>query len=121
MAKGGSESAVKETAMPEEGSPVNIGDLLDRPSVAERRVLEMQTKLHQWAAADPGRRFTDVFNLVADPAFLVMAWNRVRANKGSRTAGVDWQTAASIETSVAGVAGFLEQVRAQLKARTFAP
>ena len=53
------------------------------------RVLGMQTKLHRWASADPGRRFDDVFNLVADPAFLMAAWDRVRGNKGGRTAGVD--------------------------------
>ena len=56
---------------------------------AERRVLVMQTKLHRWAAADPGRRFDDLHNLVYDPAFLVVAWSRVRGNKGARTAGVD--------------------------------
>ena len=49
----------------------------------------MQTKLHQWATTDLGRRFDDVFNLVHDPAFLVVAWSRVRGNKGARTAGVD--------------------------------
>ena len=49
----------------------------------------MQTKLHHWAVADPGRRFDDLFNLVYDPAFLVVAWDRVRGNKGARTAGVD--------------------------------
>ena len=27
---------------------------------AEQRVLAMQTKLHQWAKADPGRRFDDL-------------------------------------------------------------
>jgi RNA-directed DNA polymerase len=106
--------------MPED-SPVNIGELLARPSLAERRVLGMQTKLHQWSAADPGRRFDDVFNLVADPAFLVMAWMRVRENKGSRTAGVDGATAWTIESSAAGVAGFLEQLRADVKARSFTP
>ncbi|MFC4088885.1 hypothetical protein ACFOYX_08375 [Micromonospora sp. GCM10011541] len=26
-----------------------------------RRVAEMQAKLHRWAAADPGRRFDDLF------------------------------------------------------------
>jgi hypothetical protein len=41
----------------------------------------MQTKLHQWAASDPGRRFDDLANLVYDPAFLVVAWDRVRGNK----------------------------------------
>lgn len=104
-----------------EASPVNIGDLLARPLSAERRVLEMQTKLHQWSVADAGRRFDDLFNLVADPAFLVMAWMRVRENKGSRTAGVDGDTAWRIEATAAGVAGFLEKVRASIKDRSFAP
>lgn len=56
---------------------------------AWHRVLAMQTKLHRWARADPGRRFDDLFNLVYDPAFLLAAWDRVRGNKGGRTAGVD--------------------------------
>lgn len=56
---------------------------------AESRVLGMQTKLHRWATVNPGRRFDDLYNLVHDPAFLVVAWRRVRGNKGARTAGVD--------------------------------
>jgi hypothetical protein len=32
---------------------------------AERRVLEIQTKLHKWASDDPDRRFGDLFNLAA--------------------------------------------------------
>ncbi len=59
---------------------------------AEQRVLAMQTKLHRWAMADPGRRFDDLANLVYDPAFLVVAWSRVRRNTGARTAGVDGVT-----------------------------
>jgi len=73
--------------MPED-APVNIGALLAARHHADKRVLGIQTKLHSWAAADPGRRFDDLFNLVADPAFLVMAWTRVRENKGARTAGI---------------------------------
>jgi RNA-directed DNA polymerase len=60
---------------------------------AERRVLEIQTKLHRWANDDPHRRFNDLYNLVADPAFLVVAWDRVRHNKGAKTAGVDGESA----------------------------
>ncbi|MGH8918479.1 MAG: group II intron reverse transcriptase/maturase, partial [Actinomycetes bacterium] len=56
---------------------------------AESRVLKIQTKLHQWATDDPHRRFDDLYNLVADPAFLVVAWDRVRGNRGARSAGVD--------------------------------
>ena len=57
------------------------------------RVLKIQTKLHSGRASDPDRRFDDLFNLVADPSFLMMAWARVRGNKGARSAGVEGQTA----------------------------
>jgi RNA-directed DNA polymerase len=87
---------------------------------AERRVLEIQTKLHKWASDDPHRRFDDLFNLVCDPAFVLVAWDRVRSNTGSRTAGVDGQTARYIEV-VRGVEGFLDQLRASLKDRSFQP
>ena len=85
---------------------------------AETRVHAMQTKLHQWAAKDPGHQFNDLYNLVCDPAFLVVAWNRVRSNKGSRTAGVDGVT----PRSIAPVAEeFLKGLRGNLKARRFTP
>jgi RNA-directed DNA polymerase len=87
---------------------------------AERRVLEIQTKLHRWSAADAGRRFDDLYNLVCDPAFLLVGWLRVRANKGARTAGVDGQTARYIE-AVRGVEEFLTELRSALKDRSFQP
>ena len=85
-------------------SPVNIGAPWPDLEEAEPRVLAMQTKLHQWAAADPGRRFDDLLNLVYDPAFLVVAWSRVRGNKGARTAGVDGIAPRSIGARCRGVA-----------------
>ena len=87
---------------------------------AECRVLEIQTKLHRWASDDPHRRFDDLYNLVADPAFLLVAWDRVRGNKGARTAGVDGETAHYIEAE-RGLEGFLSELRDDLKARTFEP
>ena len=87
--------------------------------LAERRVLEIQAKLHRWAVDDPHRRFGDLFNLVADPAFLLVAWNRVRGNKGAKTAGVDGHTAASIQAR--GVEEFLGALRVSLKDRSFCP
>jgi len=99
---------------------VNISELELALGWAEPRVLEIQAKLHRWAAADPGRRFDDLFNLVADPAFLLVAWARVRGNKGARTAGVDGHTALSI-TAAVGVEGFLDRLRASLKDRSFRP
>ena len=79
---------------------VNIGDLWPIPREAEARVLAMQTKLHQWAATDSGRRFDDVYNLDYDRAFLVVAWHRVRGNKGARTAGVDGIAPQSIGSGI---------------------
>ena len=85
---------------------------------AEQRVLKIQTKLHQWAADDPHRRFDDLFNLVADPAFLVVAWARVRGNRGARSKGVDGVAPSSI---VLGREAFLSGLRDDLKARRFVP
>ena len=84
------------------------------------RVLKIQTKLHQWAIDDPDRRFDDLYNLVYDPAVLVDAWHRVKGNRGARSAGVDGQTAFYISV-VRGEEGFLAELRAELKAGTFAP
>ena len=88
------------------------------PIEAESRVLAMQTKLNQWAAADPGRRFDDVYNLVYAPAFLVTAWRRVRGNKSARTAGVDGVAPRSIGS---GTKALLAGLRETLKARRFVP
>lgn len=84
------------------------------------RVLRIQTKLHQWAGADPGRRFDDLWNLVVDPVVLAHAWARVRGNRGARTAGVDGETAYYVE-DVRGVSAFLGDLRADLKAGRFTP
>ena len=84
---------------------------------AESRVLEIQTKLHRWAMNEPTRRFDDLHNLVCDPAFLTVAWSRVRGNKGARTAGVDGLKPRDI---VFGEA-FLWRLRENLKARRFVP
>jgi RNA-directed DNA polymerase len=88
--------------------------------LAERRVLEIQTKLHRWAQGDAHRRFDDLFNLVADPSFLLVAWDRVRGNKGARTAGVDGQSVYYVEAEV-GVGVFLDRLRTEVKDRSFRP
>src|SRR6266487_3196404 len=103
-------------------SPVNTGapwPTLEL-DVAKARVQEIQTKLHRWASDDPHRRFCDLYNLVGDPALLLVAWDRVRGNKGARTAGVDGQTAYYIQ-AVRGLEGFLTELRDDLKDRSFRP
>ena len=80
----------------------------------------MQTKLHRWATADAGRRFDDLFNLVTAPETLLVAWERVRTNRGARTAGVDGRTAYYIRQT-RGEEAFLAELRADLKAGLFQP
>jgi RNA-directed DNA polymerase len=99
---------------------VNTDELGAATDVAIRRVLEIQAKLHRWARDDPHRRFDDLFNLVADPAFLLVAWDRVRHNRGAKTAGVDGQSAYYVQ-AVVGAGEFLGRLRASLKDRSFCP
>jgi RNA-directed DNA polymerase len=99
---------------------VNTDELESALSWAEVRVLEIQAKLHRWARDDPHRRFDDLFNLAVDPAFLLVAWDRVRGNKGAKTAGVDGRTAGSIAVWT-GVGEFLDGLRISLKDRSFRP
>jgi len=105
--------------MPQE-APLNSGAREDVPQGAWSRVAGMQAKLHRWAAADPGRRFDDLFNFVHDPATLTVAFARVAGNKGANTPGVDGVTAAWVEEQV-GVPGFLDDLRAALKDGSFRP
>lgn len=84
------------------------------------RVSGMQTKLHHWAAADPGRRFDDLYNFVYDPATLCVAFERVAGNTGAKTPGVDGMTVADVEATV-GKPGFLDDLRRQLKDGSFRP
>jgi RNA-directed DNA polymerase len=106
--------------MPKDAPPNGGAPTDDGPIGPRRRVSEMQAKLHRWAAADPGRRFDDLFNFVHDPATLIVAFERVAGNTGSRTPGVDGLTVADVE-EVIGVPGFLDDLHASLKAGTFAP
>jgi RNA-directed DNA polymerase len=99
---------------------VNTSDPLGSPVGPRQRVLEIQAKLHRWASDDPHREFGDLFNLVTDPGFLLVAWERVAGNKGARSAGVDGMTAAYVQERV-GTEQFLIGLREQLRNRTFQP
>ncbi len=99
---------------------MNIGAPWPDAKTAWRRVVKIQTKLHQWTTKDPGRQFDDLWNLVCDSAILVEAWHRVRSSRGARTAGVDGEIAHYV-TAVRGEQAFLSELRDQLKTRRFQP
>ncbi|MET8765346.1 group II intron reverse transcriptase/maturase, partial [Lentzea sp. NPDC004782] len=99
-------------------TPVNSGESWPGFDEAWLRVRRMQAKLHLWATRDKGRVFNDLYNLVHDPAFLVHAWERVRRNKGGRTAGVDGIVPRNLSELPVS---FLSNLRRELKERTFRP
>jgi len=88
------------------GGEVALNNDTPWPSVADAklRVLNIQRKLHQWSKADSERRFDDLYNLVCDRTTLLVAWDRVRSNRGSRTAGLDGWTRAPDEKTLAQLA-----------------
>lgn len=103
-----------------EDTPVNIGVSWPEEYEAGLLVRKMQVKLHHWAEADRSRRFHDLFNLVCDPAFLTVAWQRVSTNAGARTPGVDRATVSYIVNRV-GVHAFLGHIRELLRSGQFRP
>jgi group II intron reverse transcriptase/maturase len=105
--------------MPQDAPP-NGSALGPAPQGPWSRVAGMQAKLHHWAAADPGRRFDDLFNFVHDPATLIVAFDRVAGNRGANTPGVDGWTVALVEERI-GVPGYLDDLRAALKDGSFRP
>jgi RNA-directed DNA polymerase len=50
---------------------------------------EMQRKLSQWATQDKGMRFFDLYHLLYDRNWLLLAHDYVKQNAGSVTAGCD--------------------------------
>jgi RNA-directed DNA polymerase len=112
MAKGG--SGLAAFAWKAGRSALNSAAPWPGPDAAQARVLGIQGKLHKWAEDDRERRFRDLHNLVCDPATLMVAWRRVRANRGSRSAGVDRQNAYDIERRL-GVENFLGGLREELR------
>jgi RNA-directed DNA polymerase len=99
-------------------SSLNSDASLLEPMVAQARVLGIQRKLNKWAQDDQYRRFKDLHNLVCDPVTLQVAWLLVRANRGSRSAGVDGNTAYYVEQRL-GVQQLLSELREELRAGSY--
>jgi RNA-directed DNA polymerase len=86
----------------------------------QRRVARTQIKYHRWASTDRTLRFGDLFNLVSQPGYLLVAWEHVARNKGARAAGVDGVTVRGIEQR-GEVGAFLSGIAASLKDGTYRP
>lgn len=99
---------------------MNTGAPLPGLDEAQQRVLDVQRKLHEWASDDAERGFQDLWNLVCDPATLLVAWSRVSRNRGSRTAGIDGKTRSYVEQNI-GAERFLRELRSELKTGGYRP
>jgi group II intron reverse transcriptase/maturase len=60
-------------------------------------VSEEMKHLHKLAKRDPGKRFDHLWELATDPKWLMQAWEEIRSNKGSMTAGIDSTVATDID------------------------
>jgi len=62
-------------------------------------VTEEMKHLHKLAKCDPDKRFNHLWENLVSPEWLAQAWEQIRRNRGSQTAGVDNQTAVDIDLS----------------------
>lgn len=79
----------------------------------------VQRKLYARSRENPSYVFEELWGLVTDLRNLRMAFNRVRGNRGARTAGVDRVTVRKVVHY--GVEPFLVAVREELRSGLFHP
>jgi len=85
----------------------------------EAWLLSVQHKLYQWSRNNPDSCYRELWNWVTDLRNLRCAWRRIVSNKGSRTAGIDGITVASIRRR--GIEAFLKGLRDDLRAGRYRP
>lgn len=78
-----------------------------------------QRKLYARSRESPSYVFEELWGLVTDLRNLRMAFNRVRGNRGARTAGVDRVTVRKVVQD--GVEPFLVALREELRSGSFHP
>ena len=83
-------------------------------------ITRIQQAFARKATAQPTYRFRDSYSLVWKPTFLNAALNRVLANKGSRSAGIDGITTTHFKDPDYR-ATFIQTLSTELKQQTFQP
>jgi group II intron reverse transcriptase/maturase len=78
-------------------------------------VSEEMKHLHTLAKRDPRKRFDHLWEMATDPAWLMQAWEEIRSNKGSMTAGIDSTIATDIDPER------IQQLSVRLKTGRYRP
>lgn len=71
--------------------------------------------LFRLSKREPGKRFNQLWAVLTAPEWLAQAWLEIRGNRGSRTAGVDNETAEDIDSER------INSLAGRLKAGTYRP
>ncbi len=71
--------------------------------------------LFRLSKREPGKRFNRLWAVVTAPEWLTHAWAQIRGNRGSRTAGIDGDTAAGIDPAR------IDSLSRSLQAGTYRP
>lgn len=83
------------------------------------KVAQLRRKLNQKAKQEPTFRFYALYDRIYRRDVLGVAWNLVRANRGS--AGVDGTTIDAIEKIDGGVDTLLQMLQEELRTKTYKP
>jgi len=79
---------------------------------------ETQKKLATWAKNDPEHRFFDIYHLLYDKSWLYRAYQAVKSNTGSKTAGVGSFNMSDFEENLENN---LRDLQTSLRNETFTP
>jgi len=63
-------------------------------------VAQIQEHIGELAKMNPERSYRRLYRVICDKTWLTEAWNRIRKNKGSKTAGVDGQTRNDVDETL---------------------
>lgn len=78
-------------------------------------VAAKQKHIGELAQRDHGHRFTGLYRVLCEEAWLTEAWRRIRNNKGSKTAGVDGQTKDDVDDTL------IQRLATKLKKEEYRP
>jgi retron-type reverse transcriptase len=62
-----------------------------------KNVTEEMKHLHKLAGQNPSKRFVNLWKNLISVEWLAQAWEQIRRNKGSQTAGVDKMTDVDVD------------------------